>query len=326
MIENLHRTLYEIIQEREARMAHLRTVIQHFENYSGQAFDEKEKARRLEIYKDILILDFPIEPKYHSIKTFRDAIDCWIECSNNKKKKRDRTSFKSLLQKKGIFNREDLNQVLEPTLFDKEEDSLVGTNSLYILTLRADREIRALKISEHSKATYLGYISQIEKMMTDYFTGAGKLLWLPYLESIASKRNTKENRSDLKHREIAKFLEFVEQRARNSTSIRPYQALLLCQALIHAPLPAKKLLSVHAPKDTELFLESNKHRFPVSASFIKFWKSFGETEHLFPESLRTCRNPESRINITITRLSKRANSRVTLTPKILCSIKKIYSL
>lgn len=323
MIENLHRTLNKIVEEREARINHLKAVFQHVEDRSGQPFEEKDKARNLEIFKDTLILDIPTESSLHSIKTFRDALEHWVKNSNSEKKKRDKRSFLELLKTNRIFDEKHLNQPLETVILDNEGNVPEATNILYIFTLRAHREISSLKIPESSKNTYLGYISKIEEMMTNYLAGVEKLLWVPYLENTACAK-TPKNRFNLKHREIAKFLEFVEQKALNSTSIRPYKALLLCRSLICAPLPAKKLFSLAAPNEQNSSLECEGQEFPVTATFIKLWKCFDE-KYLFPNSLRTYRNPEQYLNLTIKRLSKRAKLPICLTPTMLRLVREAYS-
>lgn len=322
MIENLRRTLQETIEERTTRINRLKAVFQHVEDRLERPFEGKNTTRTLEIFKDTLILDIQAKSKLHSIKTFRDVLEYWVKSSNSEKKKRDKRSFIELLKKNRIFTENHLNQPLEIVTLSNEKEVSEITNILYIFTLRAYREIPTLEIPESSKNTYLGYISKIEEMITDYFSEIGKVLWVPYLENTPCAE-TPKNCFNLQRREIAKFLEFLEQKALNSKSIRPYLALLVCRALIYAPLPAQKLLSLEAPNEQNSSLELEGQQFHVTDQFIALWKYLNES-YLFPSSLRDCKDPEKRLNTMIKRLGKRANLSISLTPKMLRSVKGAY--
>lgn len=115
---------------------------------------------------------------------------------------------------------------------------------------------------------------------------------------------------------LTRFLDFLEQKALDSSSERPYLALLVCRALIYAPLPAEKLFSLGAPDEEQFTLECEGEKFHVTVEFIKIWKSFNEP-HLFPSSLRNCKDPEKRLNTIIKRLSNGAKLPIRLTPTML---------
>lgn len=317
MIENLRRTLHEIIEKRQTTIRIFSHRLQAIKTGPNQEpITEDIKSKTIKTFANNLIVETTNQSILNSITTIQDFLNLWLNDSENITTRRSRASFIQLMKKSDPAKKypywSHINFItLNKNNKENEEQMFCSLN---IIINRTRKMIKTMNISENSKNTYFGYLERLECMLENFLLGMEKILWAPLCIDHPS----------LTIQTIANFLNFIEQAALKSVSIRPYQALLLCQTLIHAPLPAKKLLALLAPNEAELFLESDNRRFSVSESFVKFWKSFGETKYLFPECFRNCRNPESRINTSIMRLSERATLPISLTPKILRLVKKAY--
>jgi hypothetical protein len=195
--------------------------------------------------------------------------------------------------------------IIEQTIGNENETRITSNLTAFIY-----KAYKFLK-NEKSKETYLSYVSQLECKLDYFLLGIEKLLWHPF------HRDHPEFTGEV----LTRFLDFLEQTALKSTSRRPYLAVLICRALICAPLPAQKLFSLGAPDEEQFTLECEGEKFHVTGQFIKFWKCFNEP-HLFPSSLRNCKDPEKRLNTMLKRLSKRAGLPICLTPTMLRLIRE----
>jgi hypothetical protein len=266
---------------------------------------KEDKDQAINMQKIILTVGIPMVSQ--SISTIDEFLDLWVNESDNILTQRSRRSFLRLMrqadpQKKYHQNKK-LCFIVEQTI---ENETRITSNITAFI-------YRAYKFFENkkSKETYLSYLFQLECKLDYFLLGVEKLLWRPF----------HQDHPEFTGEVLVRFLNFLEQTALDSTSERPYLALLICRALIYAPLPAQKLFSLGAPDEEQFTLECEGEKFHVTGQFIKFWKCFNEP-YLFPGSLRNCKDPEKRLNTTIKRLSKRAGLPICLTPTMLRLVRK----
>lgn len=239
-----------------------------------------------------------------SIDTIDEFLNLWVNESDNISTQRSRRSFVRLMRQadpqKKYHQHKKLYFIIEKITGHENEKRITSNLTAFIY--------RAYKFFENkkSKDTYLSYVSQLECKLDYFLLGMEKLLWRPF------HRDHPQFTGEV----LTRFLDFLEKTALKSTSKRPYLALLICRALIYAPLPAQKLFSLRAPDEKQCTLECEGEKFHVTGQFIEFWKCFNESQ-LFPSSLRNCKDPEKRLNTIIKRLSKRAELPICLTPTML---------
>jgi hypothetical protein len=236
-----------------------------------------------------------------SAGTIGEFLNSWVNESDNILTRRSRRSFTRLMRQadpqKKYQESKKLCFIAEQTIGNENEIQITSNLTAFIY--------RAYKFFE-SKKTYRSYVIQLEYKLDDFLLGIQKLVWTPF------HRDHPQFTGEV----LTHFLDFLEQIALKSTSSRPFLAVLICRALIYAPLPAQKLFSLGAPDEEYFTLACEGEKFHVTGEFIKFWKCFNEP-YLFPSSLRNCKDPEKRLNTTIKRLSKRAGLPICLTPTML---------
>ncbi len=297
MIENLRITLQTIIQSRTA-------FIQAYSNRNeGMGTQTDMKAQAVNRQKIISTLEIPMV--LESIDTIGQFLNSWVNESDNLSTQRSRRSFVQWIMRyadpqKKYQKKERINFIIKQITEYENKEYIIC--NLHGLIYRAYKAIE----NEKSKKQYSSYLFNMEGRLDDFLLGMEKLLWRPF------HRDHPQFTGEV----LTYFLDFLEQTALKSTSPRPYLALLICRALMYAPLPAKKLFSLGCPNEQQLILESEGKKFHVTDQFIKFWKCFNEP-HLFPTSLRNCKDPEKYLNIVIKRLSKRAKLPICLTPTML---------
>lgn len=293
MTENLRITLQTIIEGRTA----------FIETYSSRMEGKVDKAQAVNMQKIILTVGMPMVSQ--SVSTIDEFLNLWVSESDNAHTQSSRRSFLRLMRKadpqKKYHPNKKLYFIVEQTIGNENETRITSNLTAFIY-----RAYKFLKSEEKSRETYLSYVSQLEYKLNDFVLGTEKLLWAPFHQDYPQFTGEV----------LARFLNFLEQTALKSTSRRPYLAVLICRALIYAPLPAQKLFSLGAPDEEQFTLEYEGEKFHVTGQFIKFWKCFNEP-YLFPSSLRNCKDPEKRLNTTIKRLSKRAGLPICLTPTML---------
>lgn len=291
MIENLRTTLQTIIQSRTA----------FIQAHSNRMEGKVDKAQAVNMQKIILTVEMPMVSQ--SVGTIDEFLNLWMDEADNILTQRNRMSFLRLMRKadpqKKYHPNKKLYFIVEQTI---ENETRITSN----LTAFIYRAYKFLQNEEKSRKTYLSYVSQLECKLDYFVLGMEKLLWAPF------HRDYPQFTGDV----LTRFLDFLEQTALKSTSSRPFLAVLICRALIYAPLPAQKLFSLGAPDEERFSLECEGEKFHVTGEFIKFWKCFNEP-YLFHSSLRNCKDPEKRLNTTIKRLSKRAGLPICLTPTML---------
>lgn len=316
MIENLRCTLREIIEIRQTAMRIFSHRIQAIKTGPNQQhITEEIKSKTIKTFANNLIVETTDQSILNSIITIQDFLELWLNDSENITTRRYRTSFIQLMKKsdpaKKYPYRSPINfAILNNNNGENEEQMFCSLN---IIINRTRKMIKTMNISANSKNTYFGYLERLECMLENFLLGMEKILWAPLCIDHPS----------LTIQTIGSFLDFLEQAALKSASIRPYKALLLCRALIYAPLPAQKLFALTAPNEQNSSLECEGREFPVTRTFIKLWKCFNE-KHLFPNSLRTYRDPEQYLNLTIKRLSRRAKLPICLTPTMLRLVRETY--
>ncbi len=302
MIENLRITLKTIIQSRTA----------FIEAYTSRIKAKADiKAQALNMQKTILTVGIPMVSQ--SVGTIDEFLNLWVNESDNIKTQRNRKSFLRLMRKadpqKKYHPNKKLYFIVEQIIGNENETRITSNLTAFIY-----RAYKFLKNEEKSKETYLSYVSQLECKLDYFVLGMEKLLWAPF------HRDYPQFTGEV----LTHFLDFLEQTALKSSSTRPYLAVLICRALICAPLPAQKLFSLGAPDEKQFTLEYEGEKFHITGQFIKFWKCFNEP-YLFPSSLRNCKDPEKRLNTIIKRLSKRAGLSMCLTPTMLRLVKEACS-
>ena len=311
MIENLRNTLRENLEDRDARVKHCESALRTGKIVLKQPFREENVSKASRLLRDELILGINTAPVL-TPQTMRDAFNLWIKSAVNPKTQRARTSFYELMKKLNILEKAFL-------------DCPFIAERLLIRLSKAFSTIQNTKMNTTSKESYFCYIRKIRDFVFYCISRIDKTLWNPereFWDESINKLNA--NSPKLTRRIIAEFLDFLEQDALKSSSIRRYEAILLSQTLIYAPLPGQQLLALRAPNKQHMYLQSHDQRFQVPESFVKFWECFGETEHLFPASLRNWRPPENRIHKRIERLGKRAKLPISITPTMLRSVREAY--
>lgn len=306
MIEKLKITLKEIIQQRNIKIGDFENRLQDLKKQEPQT-DFYGGDMSVEVMfmlaKEYLIFSMPKELYKVPKTTINDVFSMWINNTKNSHTRRTRQHFINFIKRNDLIltGRSSHNQTDEFNVISNR------LNWTYLMISR-------MSISEKTKQSYISNIKSIEKLLDiSYLSNIRTLNTLKFLDWVGPFQLSRHHLADL--------LKSLEQSALKSTSLRPSKALLLVRALFYAPLPAKKLLSLPAPDEEGLFLQSGKKRFYVHESFVNFWKCFGETEYLFPASMRKWRNPESQLNTTVKRLGKQAKLPISLTPTMLCSVR-----
>jgi hypothetical protein len=264
------------------------------------------RAQAVNMQTIILTLGIPMVSE--SVNTIGEFLDLWVDETNNVRTRCSRKSFVRWMRQvdpqKNYREYKKLGFIVKQTIGNENETRIISNLTAFIY--RAYKFLKTDLKNEKSKKQYSSYLFNIEGKLDNFLLGMEKLLW----------RSFHRDHPQFTGEILTRFLDFLEQKALDSTSGRPYLALLICRALIYAPLPAQKLFSLGAPDEEQYTLECEGEKFHVTGQFIKFWKCFNEP-HLFPNSLRNCKDPEKRLNTIIKRLSKRAKLPICLTPTML---------
>jgi hypothetical protein len=330
----LHQTLLEIRKDREAAVNTYRDLHQTIEgtSISQQAIDQDVQIfeDRLTIgieYPQIIELfeyhenmngdplerfkDFEdsqnrygssLKLQFHNIftpgKTFLEWLSPWINNGANESTIDQRNCFSKILE-----NLEWENKRIFPS-----GSSKFHLNEMKWSLIKCYGSILLNPLYEKSKKTYIGYIRKIDESITKSFHSLDKIcseLTKDYPPQKGSRKNVTISLA-------AEFLRSLEDKALKSSarSPFPFTNLLLAWASILMPIPAKQLILLQAPDIENFRLQLDSTTIPLARSFIKFWKSFGEIEFMFPASIRAWKNPESYLNQIIKRQWKKLNFKV----------------
>lgn len=278
--------LYGIVAERDERISRFAKDLQ--EEDSIQNLKDKFEQAIL-LYRTFLVLG--IRPFTYRFETMGDVFKAWINSSTNQKTQEWRKGFMGFLKHLKGF---------DPIFLDKPFNPEALNSRLAMF----DCYIRNLNIAETSKNSYYSCLNGIDKYIESFLGELWRFFEPGFLDSL---------------KDLADFLEWLEKRALRSTTVRKYNDLLICRALIHAPIPVSQFIALPAP-DAHQEIQSNSRSFQVPGTFMKFWKAFGEKNYLLPASVRAWKNVEKRLDTLTSRRGKKAGLSDRLAPGVLSSL------